>query len=319
MSSFPQNISEYRHNQVLPVVVNPLNVKSLKVSSLQYVDEFLALYRFAAFSQLRSVYLNNAFVDKATYVELLDQLTSLKYLQSLSIAIRTFHDTEVYFYSVHEEKMATTALTDIFLRLVFLEQRIPSLKRLQLHEDVTRLPSLPSALSRIVPLTMKIEHLTMDRLHFDVLIKLVPYLQQVKSVRISYLRYSNDSVVPYAEQLPNCIYFNASVALNLNTREFDQIEFLLKILSVVEKLHLRGFSVSVLKIATWAFLLSNFCPKLLKLALRFANRLPFREDAEDAQKTLNSSSFWLDRQARSMYDERRSEFNVGFDLEVSSM
>ena len=331
MSSFPQKASEYRHNQILPTTANPLNVKSMTVNSLHYAEEFLRLRRFAAFSQLRSVRLNNTFVDRITYAELLSQIASLKQLRSLSVAIRTSHDTDIYFYSIDEEMTAMMKLTDIFLQSVFLEQRIPSLQRLQIHQDIIRIPSCPCLLIHPVPIMMKIEHITVGGLYFDALIKLLPYLQNVRSVRISSLKIFTGSVTPYSvlthtaenhvKQLSNCVYFKASVQLKSTNGQFDQIESLLKMLPVVRNLHLGQLCVCLLETAKWTCLLSKLCLKLSKLSLEFENRLPFKREVEYAQKTLESCPFWLDRQAKSEYHEHRSntKFTVGFDLKVSSV
>ena len=326
ISSFPQNASEYRYNQVLPNASNALNVKSIKVNSLHYVEKFLALHRFDTFSKIRSVHLNKVFVDKVTYAELLDQLASLKHLRSLFIAVRKAHSSDVHFYSVDEQKMAISELTDILVRSVLIEQRIPSLKHLQLHEEILCLPPVPSSLYNTIPVIMKIEHLTVDGLYFDILSKLIPYLQHVKSVRITQLKNSSNNIAPFimrssmaeahAKRLPNCIFFSSSIRLNSNTENFDQIEFLLKMLPAVEQLHLKVFPVSTLNNVNWDFLLSNFCPKLLKLTLKFTNRLSFRENADIARKTLSNSLFWVTRHVRSNYDEQRSNsaFLIEFDL-----
>ncbi|CAF3999830.1 unnamed protein product, partial [Rotaria sordida] len=157
--------------------------------------------------------------------------------------------------------------------------------------------------------TTNIQHVSIDLLTFNDLIKLLPALQNVKSFYTDNLLFNDDmsneqhqSMIIIMPLLPRCIRLHVKLSDDIT---FEHVEYLLKQTPNLKKLFIWGW-YPLLHAKKWESLLSIYCTKLINFQLICTGYIfydNFGHAIDDFQQICQVTSFWFERNATISYDE----------------
>jgi len=300
---------DYALNHILSSI-NVNNVRSIKLRKANETKLFFSIYPLNSLIQLRILSLVTMYSLNDKSCQFWYQLSSLKYLQSLTIMFSGYCNHE----NIMEEKQ-------FIIRSIFNKEFCPLLKVFIISTAGTDRgkPSIPSLMLTTKP--TKIKYLSIDWLTFHDLIKLLPALQNVKSIYMKYelaLDKDQQQEIPTITRLlmPNCIRLNLSLSKDIT---FEHIVYILKHTQILEDLFLWSpYYFGNAK--EWEMLLSAQCSKLVKFELdcmcRTAGGNMHQTSNGFQQEGL--SSFWTERNTTIIYsghlsDGISSHFTVRFN------
>ncbi|CAF1490519.1 unnamed protein product [Rotaria sp. Silwood1] len=170
--------------------------------------------------------------------------------------------------------------------------------------------------------TTNIQHVSIDQLTFNDLIKLLPALQNVKSFCTDYLllddNISNEqyqSFIIAMSLLPKCNQLHVKLSDDIT---FEHVEYLLKQTSNLKKLFMWGW-YHLLDAKKWESLLSIYCMKLINFQLICTGPIfddNFDQAIDDFQQICQATSFWFERNVTISDDEDFSAHDYRTDVSV---
>ncbi|CAF3698267.1 unnamed protein product [Rotaria sp. Silwood1] len=244
-----------------------------------------------------------------------NQLSSLKYLQSLEIIFCGFSEVG---NCVEEKKY--------IIHSIFNKDYCPSLKSFIISTCGTQQGTSTITSLITTTKTTNIQHVSIDQLTFNDLIKLLPALQNVKSFCTDYLllddNISNEqyqSFIIAMSLLPKCNQLHVKLSDDIT---FEHVEYLLKQTSNLKKLFMWGW-YHLLDAKKWESLLSIYCMKLINFQLICTGPIfddNFDQAIDDFQQICQATSFWFERNVTISDDEDfsahdyRTDVNVQFNI-----
>ncbi|CAF1403879.1 unnamed protein product, partial [Rotaria sordida] len=170
--------------------------------------------------------------------------------------------------------------------------------------------------------TTNIQHISIDLLTFNDLIKLLPALQNVKSFYTDDLllddNISNEqhqSMIIVMPLLPRCIHLHVKLSDDIT---FERVEYLLKQTPNFKKLFIWGW-YHLLHAKKWESLLSIYCTKLINFQLICTGHIfddDFDQAIDDFQQICQVTSFWFERNVTISDDEDFSGHDYRNDVSV---
>ncbi|CAF1317683.1 unnamed protein product [Rotaria sordida] len=299
----------YFMKNILPLI-NVNNVRSLKFEKANEIQHFFSKYSFNLFVQLRLLSLDFMYSFNDNSFIFWNQLSSLKYLQFLNIMIWTNSIPD----NCIEEK-------EFLIRSIFNNDYCPSLKSLIIHVPSRQkgMPINPPLMS--VTKTTNIKYLWIDSLVFSDLIKLLPGLQNVQSLRTKdeycYNKF-NAQQLKMTFTMPlllKCIQLNLTL---LDDKTFEHVEYFLRHTSNLKDLFLWGW-YHLLDARKWEILLSVYCLKSIKFELVCTGHIGddnFHQAIDDFEQTCKTIPFWLERNVTITDDEDYSGHDYRDDVVV---
>jgi hypothetical protein len=248
-----------------------------------------------------------------------NQLSSLKYLQSLKIIFRGNH---VEPNNIIQEK-------EFIIRSIFNKDYCPLLKSLTINIDGTQ--SGMSLIPSLIPTTKvtNIKYLSLDSLTLHDFVKLHPALQNVKSLYIDYeLFLDNESNEPQPNMtitiplLPKCTRLHVGLS---NDIMLEHVEYLIKHTLNLKDLFVWGW-YHLLDAKRWKSLLAMQCTKLKKFELICngpTDDNDFEQAIDDFERKCRKTSFSRLRNVSVEYvndsdDNYGSEISFRFNIKKVS-
>ncbi|UJR38744.1 hypothetical protein I4U23_031409 [Adineta vaga] len=303
---------DYYMKNILPSI-NGANIRSLKLQNFNEIKHFFSIYSLNSLIQLRLLSLTfmNSFNDNS--FQFWNQLSSLKYLQSLKIMFRGYSGCG---YCIEEK--------EYIIRSIFNKDFCPLLRSFSIEACSRR--SWKSTIPSLIPTTKAthMEYMSIDSLAFIDLIKLLPALQNIKSFRSDHeLTYDNKQQQNMTIPMPllcKCIRLHIHLSEDMT---FEHIEYLLKHTPNLQDLCLRSWH-HLLSANKWESILSVQCPKLLKLELICTGPIGddyFHQASDNFQQECAIIPFWTERNVTITDDEDhsapdyRSNIIIRFNIE----
>ncbi|CAF1236398.1 unnamed protein product [Adineta steineri] len=257
--NFEEQDSYYYFMKNMLPILNVANVRSLKLQEPIEIIDFFSTFPLSSLIQLRFLSLNLLYCSGDSSLKPWNQLSSLKYLQSLNIMLCR---STGGFDNSNEEKV-------LIIHSIFNQNFCPLLKSLIITSgEFARVTSLPFSMT--TPKMTIIEYLSIDALYFEDLIKLLPALQNVKSFHIDDGLHVNDMIDIQSRKMiirtplmPKCIRLHLNLEMGTT---FNHIKYILKHTPNLQGLFL-SIRPNLLIAKRWEKLLSSKCPNLLKLEL----------------------------------------------------
>ncbi|CAF1297354.1 unnamed protein product [Rotaria magnacalcarata] len=305
-----QGTYNYFMRNILPAM-NVDNVRSLKFRENNEIKHFFSNISLNSLAQLRLLSFGQMYCFNNNFLIFWNQLSSLKYLQSLEI---------IYWGNVGPSNCVNEK--KFIIRSIFNNDCCPLLKSFIIsttgsHQGGYTLPSLMATTK-----TTNIQNLSLDTLTFDDLIKLLHAMQNVKSFRIDYeLCYDDrsnvqhESMIIYRPLLTNCISLHMKLSDDI---KFEHVEYLLKHASNLKKLFIWGW-YHLLDAMKWEIILSTCCQKLIRFHLICTGPTfnhNFDQTCDDFEKICPTRRFWLERNVTISFDEDVSAHDYNSDVVV---
>ncbi|CAF1440855.1 unnamed protein product [Adineta steineri] len=257
--NFEEQDSYYYFMKNMLPILNVVNVRSLKLQKPIEVIDFFSTFPLSSLIQLRFLSLNLIYSSGDSSLKPWNQLSSLKYLQSLNIMLcRSTGGRD----NSNEEKV-------LIIHSIFNQNFCPLLKSLIITTgELAHATSLPSLIA--IPKMTIIEYLSIDALYFEDLIKLLPALRNVKSFHIDEGVYFNDmndirsrKMIFRTPLMPKCIRLHLNLEMGTT---FNHIKYILKHTPNLQGLFL-SIRPNLLNAKRWEKILSSKFPNLLKFEL----------------------------------------------------
>jgi hypothetical protein len=291
----------YRHYvKNIRLSMKPASVRSLSFQDSEEIRHFFSIHPLNSFVQLRSLYLNHMFSSDDPTFQFWNQLSSLKYLQSLIVK---FWGPSRGSTTIDEKKF--------LVRSVFAGDFCPALQRFSV--DTVGLQQGATNL----------QYLSIAHLAFDDLLLLLPAMENILSLCVDYqldTDWKPIAKLPQIDQplLPKCRQLELKLDNHL---KFEHVEYLLAQTPNLKSLFIWGWS-HLTDAKTWELLLSKYCPKLLKLRLICTGRIcdeRFDDAIDHFEQECRTNSFWLKRTVVTDDEDRsghdyRDDFTVQFDI-----
>ncbi|CAF1484315.1 unnamed protein product [Rotaria sordida] len=292
-----QGTYDYFMKNILPPM-KFINIRSLKVTNSNEIQHFFSNFSLDSLIYLRLLSLKFMYSTNDNLFIFWSQLSSLKYLQSLEIIFCSFSQVKNY---VQEKKY--------IIHSIFNKGYCPSLKSFIIstygaQQDTSKITSIITTTK-----TTNIQHVSIDLLTFNDLIKLLPALQNVKSFYTDKLLLGDDisdeqyqSKIIVMPLLPKCIHLHVKLSDDIT---FQRVESLLKQTPNVKKLFIWGW-YPLLHAKKWESLLPIYCTKLINFQLICTGYIfygNFGQAIDDFQQICQVTSFWFERNATISYDE----------------
>jgi hypothetical protein len=289
-----QDNYDYYMKNIFPSV-NVANIRSLKLVDSNEIKHFFSIYTLNSLIQLRLLSLTFMCSFNDNSFKFWNQLSSLKYLQSLKIKFGGYSGCG---YCVEEKEYIICS--------IFNKDFCPLLKSFIIEACSRR--SWKSTIPSLITTTKatNMEYVSIDSLAFIDLIKLFPALQNVKSFRSDYeLNYD-------CRQQPNMTItmplLSKCIRLHLHLSEdmiFEHVEYILKHTPNLQDLFLWSW-YNLLNAKKWAEILSVQCPKLLKVELICTGPIGdnyFHQASDDFEQECAIIPFWVERNVIITKDE----------------
>ncbi|CAF4075363.1 unnamed protein product [Adineta steineri] len=215
-----QDSYDYFVDNILPSI-NITNIRSLKLQNAFEIHDFFSIYSLESLQQIQFLSLNFRYYDDNTPFQFWNQLSSLKYLQSLKI----IHHQRYWSDSNYEEK-------NLIFYSIFSENCCPSLKSLSVRTGgLCCRSSIPSLIPTSA--TPHIEYLSIDVSTFEDLSKLFFALQHLKSFHINFFQLYSDQnydkqwkdMMVLTPIMPNCIRLHLNLPPHMS---FKHVKYLLR-------------------------------------------------------------------------------------------
>ncbi|CAF2234532.1 unnamed protein product [Rotaria magnacalcarata] len=298
---------DYCMKNFLPSI-NAANIRSLKLEKSNEIKHFFSIYSLNSLIQLRLLSLTfmNSFNDNS--FQFWNQLSSLKYLQSLKIMFRGYSGCG---YCIEEK--------EYIIRSIFNKDFCPLLKSFIIEACSRR--SWKSTIPSLITTTKatNIQHVSIDSLAFIDLIKLLPALQNVKSFcsdhELSYDNKQQQNMTITMPLLSKCIRLHLHLSEDMT---FEHVEYLLKHTPNLQDLFLWSW-YHLLSAKKWELILSVQCPKLLKLALICTGPIGddyFHQASNNFQQECATIPFWIERNLTITADENYSGHDYRSDIVI---
>ncbi|CAF1343541.1 unnamed protein product [Rotaria sordida] len=304
--------SYFMKNILSPMKV--INIRSLKFTNSNEIQHFFSNFSLDSLIHLRLLSLKCMYSFNDNSFTFWNQLSSLKYLQSLKII---FSGNQVGSDNIIKEN-------EFIIRSIFNKDYCPLLKSLTINIDRTQ--SVMSLIPSLIPTTKvtNIKYLSLDSLTFNDFIKLLSALQNVKSFYIdSELCLDNESNEPQPNMtiiiplLPKCTRLHVGLS---NDIMLEHVEYLLKHTPNLKDLFVWGW-YHLLDAKRWKSLLSMQCPKLKKFELICSGPTDdndFDQAIEDFERKCKKTPFWRQRNVSVEYvngsDDDDSEIIFRFNI-----
>ncbi|CAF0958647.1 unnamed protein product [Rotaria sordida] len=275
-----------------------INVRSLKFTNSNEIQHFFSNFSLDSLIYLRLLSLKSMYSFNDNLFIFWSQLSSLKYLQSLEIIFCGISQVN---NCVQEKKY--------IIHSIFNKDYCPSLKSFIIstcgtQQDTSEITSIITTTK-----TTNIQHVSIDLLTFNDLIKLLPALQNVKSFYTDNLLFNDgmsneqhQSMIIIMPLLPRCIRLHVKLSDDIT---FEHVEYLLKQTPNLKKLFIWGW-YPLLHAKKWESLLSIYCTKLINFQLICTGYIfydNFGHAIDDFKQICQVTSFWFERNATISYDE----------------
>ncbi|CAF1377166.1 unnamed protein product [Adineta steineri] len=270
------------------------------------------MYSLNSFVQLRLLSLNDMYSFNDKSFTFWNQLSSLKYLRTLKIK---YGDSSEDDYA-REEK-------EFIIHSIFNQDFCPLLTYFITRDDAMYRvgEEIPSLLKTTK--TSNIKYLTIDHLCLTDLIKLLPALQNIRSFCIEE-ELTCDRKFYKQLEMPLMHGCNKLFLVLSDDITFEHIEYILKHTPNIKDLTF-SISVDLLDAKKWEFLLSVYCPKLLKFVLSCngpTDDYDFEEASNDFEEECKATTFWTVRGTTvtyGIYPGRHSFANIEVEFNIEKV
>ena len=288
------------------------NVRSLWLQQPKEIRHFFSIHQLSSFVRLRSLHLLWMFsVDDPTF-EFWNQLSSLKYLESLTVS-----------FSKSSSQCTSADQTKYLICSVFSRGLFPALQRFSVDAGSTYVGAITIPSLNPKTKSMHLQYLTIDRLTFNDLMILLPVIENILSLRIVKDLEKNEKSMGKLPKIDTPLLSKClNLALKLdNDLTFEHVEYLLGQTPNLKSLFLWGWS-HLADPKKWQWVLSKYCPQLLKLELICTGHIYdeiFYNAGNRFEHECGTNPFWLRRKTATDDSDRssrdyRADFTVQFDI-----
>ena len=288
------------------------NVRSLRLQQPNDIRLFFSIHQLSSFVRLRSLHLLWMFsVDDPTF-QFWNQLSSLKYLESLRVS-----------FSKSSSRCTSTDQKKYLICSVFVRGLFPGLQRFSVDAGSTYGGAI--AIPSLNPMTkaMKLQYLTIDRLTFNDLMILLPAIENILSLRIDGDLEKDEKLMGKLPEIDRPLLYKClHLKLKLDdSLTFEHVEYLLGQTPNLKSLFLWGWS-HLTDPKKWQWVLLKYCPQLLKLELICTGHIYdeiFYNAGNHFEQECRTNPFWLRRKTATNDSDRSSrdycaDFTVQFDI-----
>jgi Fe-S-cluster containining protein len=280
----------YFLENILPTV-NIRNVRSLKFNEKRKIEYFFSLFSLDSMINLRLLSLTQMYSLNDNTFLFWKQLASLKYLQFLKIK-----------FSHKDERGNSSEEIEFLIHSIFNQNICPLLNTLivctnRANEYIRTMSSLTQTTQ-----PANIKYFSIDELSFRDLIKLIPSLQNLRSINIDFeFGFDNMSIdqleamsipIPF---FPKCIQIHLYLTDHIY---FEHIQYLLKHAPNLKDLCLSSDQYYLLNAKKWQSLITSRCMKLIKFQLRcrgYDDDTQYERISKHFENICRKKSFWIKR------------------------
>jgi hypothetical protein len=305
----------YYFNRMILPSLDVVNVRSLILEGSDQIKQFFSTSSLDSLVQLHVLSLYGMYPSNDLSFKLWNQLASLKYLRSLKLNWEPLCGKELI--SVNEEKA-------FIIKLIFNKDVCSLLERFSIssswYQWVRTFSLMPTTKAT------KIKYLSLNSLSFDELIKLLPDMQNVKSLQVAYLWQHKDftgeqprTIITTMPLLPRCVELELEL---LHRMTFAELQFILQQTPNLKKIHAGvDCEYDLLYAQGWERLLSTYCPKVSKFTYTCTGNVwhdHFYDALHDFEGNCKSVPFWIERKAtvtasHEHYDDQDVFVYIEFD------
>ncbi|CAF1619461.1 unnamed protein product [Rotaria sordida] len=288
---------DYFIKNILPSI-NVVNIQSLKLRKENKIKHFFSIYSLNSLVQLRLLSLDGIHSFNDNLFTFWNQLSSLKYLQSLKVIFGTNSHPN----NDLKEK-------EFIIRSIFNQDFCPLLTCFIIKNKGNDNLNTELPIRSLIQTTkmININHLSIDNLTFNDLIKLLPALQNTKLFCINDELSCNNKFCTQQTMTVEIPLMFECKKLDLILSDditFEHIQYILKHTPYLKRLILCSW-FHLLDAKKWELLLSVQCSKLLEFELVCNgddDDNDYGKAGHDFEEECRATTFWIERNAIISYE-----------------